>query len=67
MARHLSQTRDQLRVEGRRACRIRTTFKTGGYRDPDIWHKTQDAMVEAIIKLEQALNLRIAELKSWTV
>jgi hypothetical protein len=50
-------------VEGRRGCRIRTTITTGGYRDADIWHKTQDAMIEAMVKLEKALASCVAGLK----
>jgi hypothetical protein len=50
-------------VEGRRGCRIRTTLTTGGYRDADIWHKTQDAMIEAMVRLEKALASWVAGLK----
>jgi Domain of unknown function (DUF4268) len=50
-------------VEGRRACRIRATIKTGGYRDGDIWPKIQDDMVEAMMKREKALASFVANLK----
>ncbi len=36
-------------VEGHRACRIQATIKTGGYHDADIWHKTQDDMIDAMV------------------
>jgi len=42
-------------VEGRRACRIRATIKTGGYRDAGLWPKTQNDMIEAMMGLEKAL------------
>ena len=51
-------------VEGRRACRIRATIKTGGYRDADIWPRTQDDMIEAMVKLRKALPSYVAGLKS---
>jgi hypothetical protein len=50
-------------VEGRRACRIRVTIKTGGYRDSDTWPTTQDDMIEAMSKLEKALAPHVAGLK----
>lgn len=49
-------------VEGRRACRIRATIKTGGYRDADLWPKTQDEMIAAMVKLEKALASYVAGL-----
>ena len=42
----------------------RATIKTGGYRDADIWPRTQDDMIEAMVKLEKALASYVAGLKS---
>lgn len=50
-------------VEGRRACRIRVTIKTGGYRDADSWPTIQDDMIGAMTKLEKALAPHVAGLK----
>jgi hypothetical protein len=49
-------------LEGRRACRIRQRFDGGGYRDEGRWPQIQDMMIDAMIRLENALRPQIAAL-----
>ena len=49
-------------VEGRRSCYIRYHLEAGGYRDEEEWAAIQDAMIEAMIRLEEALRPHIAQL-----
>lgn len=49
-------------LEGKRACRIRHPIGMGGYRTPETKEQTQDAMIEAMIRLEAALRPRLAQL-----
>jgi hypothetical protein len=49
-------------LEGKRACRIRENFD-GGYRDEERRPETQETMVDAMIRLEQALKPFIERLK----
>jgi uncharacterized protein DUF4268 len=49
-------------LEGRRACRIRERFENGGYRDEERWPQIQDAMIDAMIRLEKALKPHISAL-----
>ena len=52
------------RLEGKRACRIRKLITLGGYRDGEPnWARVQDAMVDAMIRLERALKPYIAKLQ----
>jgi len=45
------------RLEGKRACRIGKSVVIGGYRDEeDRWAEIQDAMIDAMIRLERALR-----------
>lgn len=65
---HLYQHREQIeeafcealewqRLEGKRACRIRKNLDVGGYRDDEeMWPKINEAMADAMIRLEQALR-----------
>jgi hypothetical protein len=48
-------------LEGKRACRIRQNFD-GGYRDAENWPEIQDAMIDAMIRLERALKPFIDQL-----
>jgi hypothetical protein len=51
------------RLEGKRACRIRKLIPIGGYRDDESkWPSIQDAMIDAMIRLEKALKPYIAKL-----
>jgi hypothetical protein len=52
---------DWQRLETKRACRIRIDFE-GGYRDEDRWPQIQDAMINAMIRLEAALKPHIDRL-----
>lgn len=50
------------RLEGKRACRIKKDIDLGGYRDEDRWPEIQEAMIDAMIRLEKALKPHIARL-----
>jgi hypothetical protein len=47
-------------LEGKRACRIVQRIEIGGYRDEDRWPQVQEAMVDAMFRLEHALKQRIS-------
>ena len=49
-------------LESKRACRIKHLIMVGGYRDEAQWPEIQDAMIDAMIRLEKALSPRIAAL-----
>jgi len=52
------------RLEGKRACRIKKITPLGGYRDDESkWPSIQDAMIDAMIRLEKALKPYIAKLQ----
>lgn len=52
-----------LYLENKRACRIIKTINIGGYRDDESkWPEIQDAMIEAMIRLERALRNPIENL-----
>ncbi len=51
------------RLESKRACRIRKEIELGGYRDEARWPANQDAMIDAMIRLEKALKPHIAKLQ----
>jgi hypothetical protein len=52
------------RLEGKRVCRIMKTIDIGGYRDDESkWPEIQDAMIDAMIRLEKALRPHIENLK----
>lgn len=45
------------RLEGKRSCRIKKELKVGGYREDDLkWPKIHEAAVDAMIRLNKALN-----------
>jgi hypothetical protein len=54
---------DWQRLEGARACRIKKEIALGGYRDEQLWPEIQDAMIDAMIRLEKALRPHIKALK----
>ena len=50
-------------LEGKRGCRIAQPMTSGGYRDDeDKWADVQDAMIDSMIRLEQALRPFISKL-----
>ena len=51
------------RLESKRACRIKHLITVGGYRDEAKWLEIQDAMIDAMIRLDRALSPHIAEMK----
>lgn len=51
------------RLETRRASRIRKRIESGGYRDEAKWEEIYDAMIDAMIRLENALRPHIAKLQ----
>lgn len=52
-----------LRLEGKRACRIKKKLQLGGYRDEEEkWPVVHEAMVEAMIRLDKVLRPHIEKL-----
>jgi len=51
------------RLEGKRACRIRSRIEIGGWRDEDHWPQIIEVAVDAMIRLEKALGKRVKDLK----
>jgi len=52
------------RLDRKCACRIRKVIDAGGYRDPEEdWPRIQDAMIDAMIRLEKSLKGPIAALR----
>ena len=51
------------RLEEKRASRISFKIKIGGYRDEERYPETQDAMIDAMIRLEKSLRQHIVKLK----
>ena len=49
--------------ENSSARRIESTVDTGGISDTDRWNETQEAMVDAMIRLERALRSHIARIQ----
>jgi len=49
-------------LEGKRACRIRYTIETGGYRTPATRDQVLDEMIAAMIRLEAALRPRLQKI-----
>ena len=49
-------------LHGRKACRIRKTYTTGGYRDEDVWEAVYEELAVAMAKLESALKPHIERL-----
>jgi hypothetical protein len=51
-------------LEDKRACRVMKTLDIGGYRDDESkWPEIQDAMIDAMIRLEKALRPHIDSLQ----
>jgi hypothetical protein len=55
---------DWQRLDDKRASRIAHVIGLGGWRDEAKWPEIQDAMVDAMIRLEKALRPHIARLKA---
>lgn len=55
---------DWQRLDGKRGCRIRERPTPGGLSDEDQWPEIQDAMIDAMIRLERALRPHIDRLSS---
>lgn len=53
---------DWQRKDNLKSSLIVNTISIGGYHDDDEWEKIQDAMIDAMIRLEGALKLHIDEL-----
>jgi hypothetical protein len=52
------------RLDDKRACRIAYTVTAGGYKsDPAKWPAVQDAMIDAMLRLENALKPHLAKLR----
>lgn len=52
------------RLDEKGACRIKKDITLGGYRDQERWPSIQDAMIDAMIRLDKALAPHIAKLKT---
>ncbi len=52
------------RLEGRRVSRISGVVERGSYRDEERWPEIQDAMIDAMIRLEKALRPHLSKLKA---
>lgn len=53
------------RLDDKRACRIASIITAGGYRDDESkWPEIQDAMVDAMDRLQKALTPHLAMLKT---
>ena len=50
------------RVEGKQTCSIKNNMEFGGYRDEEKWPELQEAMVDAMVRLEKALKPCITKL-----
>lgn len=51
------------RLDDRRACRIRKRFTNGGLARPETWPMLQDEMIDAMIRLNDALRGRLAKVE----
>jgi len=47
------------RLDGKRACRIRSTMSGGGLTSPETWDQLQDRMIADMIRFEKALVPRL--------
>jgi hypothetical protein len=52
------------RLDNRRACRIRYLLTLGGLVDRDRWPEIQEAMIDAMVRLENALKPQIKRLRA---
>ena len=53
------------RLDGKRACRIAYTTTAGGWKsDESKWPDIQDAMIDAMVRLEKALGPFLVKLKA---
>jgi len=52
------------RLDGRRACRICKLIELGGLVDEDRWPGIQDAMIDAMVRLEKALKPHVERLRA---
>jgi hypothetical protein len=51
------------RLDDRRACRIRHRLPLGGLADRDRWPEIQEAMIDAMVRLEKALKPQVKRLR----
>ncbi len=70
LAAHREQIEDQFGgeliwepLERKRACRIKKNIEEGGYRDEEAWPTVQEAMIDAMVRLEKALRPQIANVE----
>ena len=50
-------------AEGKRCCRVSNVISMGGYQDGPKWEAIEDAMIDAMVRLERALKPHIAKLQ----
>lgn len=63
IARAFGEPLEWQRLDAKRACRVRYLVNEGGLQDQQHWPKIQDAMIEAMIRLERAMKPQIQRLK----
>lgn len=51
------------RLEDRRACRISKKYDFAGLKDPNMWNKLHENMIDAMIRLEKALKKHLKSLR----
>ncbi len=49
-------------LQGRKSCRIKKTYTTGGYRNEDVWEAVWEELAVAMAKLESAFAPYLKEL-----
>jgi hypothetical protein len=70
---HLHQNREKIestfgdsldwqRLDEKRACRVAKTIKIGGYLNEDRWPEIQQAMIDAMVRLEKAFRPHLPEI-----
>jgi len=52
------------RMDDRRGCRIRHLLTLGGVADRDRWSEIQEAMIDAMVRLEKALKPQVKRLRT---
>lgn len=52
-----------MRLEGKRACRIRKVIDIGGWRDEEKWQEQHSRMIDAMIRMEKAIRPYLPKLR----
>ena len=54
---------DWERLDEKRACRIAKRFTNGGLAKPETWDRLQDQMIDAMVRLNEAMRGRLAKIE----